>query len=454
MKLINRISGFILIIAIVNIKAIFTQNNTRETISNEEKIKKLEKQLNELDILYNNLLINLDNTKNQNEKAVNSLNESFNNLSKESQTNSNKALSQIQAIETYVKINENQKNDLINQNVDRNITIQENFYKYITFYGDKYSQLDEKITNEELVIELRKIINPQSGSLGFKLSDKLNQTMQKYFYLMVDEIMRSNNKNIDKMKKKIDNTINSVTSTLNDPLVSGLVDVIPYGTSVKNIVGTISGLVVNMFDDNNVKESFKEKILEKVKSYQTEVLKDISPIISFYDKMAKLDNQYELTLQNIRKDVSILGLELKEFCISLETPLKKIDPAFSIDKTEKNVYAITIKIADKFENICKDKTVNKNNLNILTNISNEVKNRSRVLYNRYREIQESKIIANNNFVLQFKEIINKSKITTNEESLSNQLEEKNNKLMQTMNQNHLNDKYQFEKYLDKIYELN
>lgn len=419
------------------------------------KVVELQKQLDDLNKLYTTLKVTMDGSQNQTDKGFQSLNKKLEDLSNESESKYSKVNSRAESIEKTVKISDEEKKKYLAQNVDRNQVVQENFYQYIKFYGDKYSQLDEKLTSEELSLELRKIINPQSGSLGFKLSDRLNETMKKQFYSMVDEVMKDEKDKKDHVKVKIDNALSAVTSTLANPVISDVIGTFPFGSSVKNIVGTVSGLIVNIFDNKQVKEEFKGRILEKMKTCQDAILKDLKDIISFYDKMAKLDNQYEISLQNIRNDVGILGIELKEFCTGLETPLKKVDASFAIDKT-RSVREISIQVSDKFDMLRSDKDMNTKYLSILTNVSFEIKNRSRDLYSRYRGIQESKIIANNKFVKQFTEIIGNSHVTTAPitTSLSDRLDAKNAELINKMNSNHAIDKIEFEKYLDKISELN
>ena len=443
----------ILIMFVFYTQWIIAQEDTKEKENLDKATTKLQKQLDELNKLYTNLRSTIEDNKNQTEQAVTTLKKTLTELSQETQSNYSTANNRVESIEKIVKISNEEKKKNLNQNVERNQAVQENFSQYIKFYGDKYSQLDEKVTSEELALELRKIINPQSGSLGYKLSDKLNGTMQTQFNLMVDEVMKNNNQEKANIKKKIDNALNAVTSTLNNPIISDVVGSIPFGSSVKNIVGTVSGLVVNMFDEKKIKKEFREKILERVMFYQKAVLNDLNDIITFYDKMTKLDNQYEISIQNIRNDVGILGIELREFCIGLETPLKKVDPTFSIDKT-KSIREISIQISDKFDELRKNQDVNMNNLNIITNLSFEIKNRSRELYNRYREIQESKILANNKFVGQFTEIIENSRVAASPQNLSQKLQKKNTELIDMMKRNHVLDKSEFEKYLDKITELN
>lgn len=179
----------------------------------------------------------------------------------------------------------------------------------------------------------------------------------------------------------------------------------------------------------------------------------MNEIIIFYDKMAKLYNDYQIALQAIRTDVDILGIELLEFCKSLETPLQKIDASFVIDQT-KSPREIAIQLSDKFESLKDNKSKIKDNLSIMTSVSIEIKTRSRTLYNRYREIQESKIYANNYFVGKFQKVVGESNINDITEDVVQKLADKNNELIEKMNNNHVIDKGEFEKWLVKIMELN
>lgn len=446
---------FSIIVLILSFSGTYSQVNK---ISEQRKkdsiaIVNLQNQINQINDLYKTLKTSIDNTKNQTDQGFQSINKKFEKFSESIETNYGKIDSRTEKIETNLKISDKEKNEFIAKSIDRNQVVQENFYQYIKFYGDKYSQLDEKVTSEELSLELRRIINPQSGSLGFKLSDRLYKVMKKNFYSMTDEIVVNSNKKKNDIKSKIDNTLQAVTSILDNEIVNDVVGIIPYGTNIKNIIGTVSGLMVNLFDSKLIKSEFQNKFLHKIKKNQETILSDMNEIIAFYDKMAKIDNEYQITLQTIRNDVDILGIELREFCISMETPLKKIDPSFSIDKT-KSIREITIQLSNKFELMEKDKKLIGNNLSIMTNMSSEIKSRSRILYNRYREIQESKINANNEFVKQFRDVIEKSKISANSNDLVEQLTKKNQELIDKMNKNHAIDKKEFEKWLVKISELN
>lgn len=83
-----------------------------------------------------------------------------------------------------------------------------------------------------------------------------------------------------------------------------------------------------------------------------------------------------------------------------------------------------------------------------------MKVRSRDLYNRYREIQELKIIANNKFVEDFNRIVKENNITVSPDIITKQLSDKNTELIDKMTTNHKIDKTEFEKHLNRIYELN
>ena len=160
-----------------------------------------------------------------------------------------------------------------------------------------------------------------------------------------------------------------------------------------------------------------------------------------------------MRLQNIRTDVGILGIELREFCLGLETPLKKIDPSFTIDNNL-TTREITIQISNKIDSFKGNAELNKSHLTTISNMAFEMKVRSRDLYNRYREIQELKIIANNKFVEDFNKIVKENTITTSPDIITKKLSDKNIELIDKMKINHKIDKAEFEKQLNKMYELN
>ncbi len=424
-----------------------------EELPTTNKEEELSKKIEELNQLYAILKKQIDSANEQLDNRVQSIDSKFEKLSESINRSYSKIDNRTGSIESKLKISEKEKIRNFTTSVDRNIEIQENFSLYIKFYGDKYSQLDEKVTSEELSLELRRIINPQSGSLGFKLSDTLYNILSKNLSNMVDEVMIDKKDKKDHVKERINNTVNVVTSILDNKVVNDVTGIIPYAYNIKSLIATVSGLVINLFDKKNLKNKYEERLTEKVADYQNKVISDLQPIISFYDNIAKLDNEYQITLQTIRNEVDILGIELREFCLSMEVPLQKIHPTQPIDE-DNSLRQITIQMSDLFEELKNDTQINKNNLAMLTNISLEIKNRSRDLYNRYREIQENKINANNEFVKEFGLIVKNSKVSLNTSDLTKTLSNKNIQLLEKMENNHIIDKIEFEKYLNRISELN
>lgn len=427
--------------------------NENENISDSLKIVKLQKEIVQINKLYKSLNGAAENIQNQTSQGFQSINDKLDMFSTEIESKYSTIKSRTDKIEEKAEISDDEREEYLSQSIDKIHTVIDNFYQYIKFYGDKYSQLDEKVTSEELSLEMRKIINPQSGSLGFKLSDKLYKSMSVNFNSLVDEIIVDKSKRKKSTKARIDNTLQVATSILDNKVVSNMIGMIPYGSNIKNIVSTASGLLLNIFDSKNIKPEFRNKLIDKVKKSQVDILDHMNEIIIFYDKMAKLYNDYQIALQAIRTDVDILGIELLEFCKSLETPLQKIDASFVIDQT-KSPREIAIQLSDKFESLKDNKSKIKDNLSIMTSVSIEIKTRSRTLYNKYREIQESKIYANNYFVGKFQKVVGESNINDITEDVVQKLADKNNELIEKMNNNHVIDKGEFEKWLVKIMELN
>ncbi len=421
--------------------------------STEKQIKELKKDIKELNKLYTSLQSSIENTKGETNSGIQSVNTKFEEFLERAHSSYSKLDNRTESIEKNLQISDSEKRKNFALSIVRNQDIQENFYQYIKFYGDKYSQLDEKVTSEELALELRRIINPQSGSMGFKLSDTLQHVLTSNYKALVDEVMINSDSKKAEMKDKIDGASKVVTSIMDNQLMTDVVGIIPYGSNIKSLIGTLSGLVINLFDKKNIKKEYQDQLVQKTIACQNSVFKDLKPIILFYDNMAKLDNDYQITLQTIRNDVDILGIELKEFCFALETPIKKVNPAFSLNKNN-NIREITIQLSEEFERIKNDEKSNRDHLFVMTNMSLEIKNRSRDLYNRYREIQESKINANNKFVDKFEQVVKISNIASNTDALVLKLSQKNKTLIEKMNVNHAIDKLEFEKKLEKISELN
>ncbi|WP_100615681.1 hypothetical protein [Confluentibacter citreus] len=428
--------------------SVFGQNEPKS----DNTIMELNAKLEALTKLYNSLKIQLDLTQTTFENSSTSVNSKVENVSKELDSKYSDLTSRADNVEQKLKITDIEKEEFQKQNITRNKEILENFHHYIKFYGDKYSQLDEKLTSEELAVEFRKIINPQSGSLGFKLSDKLQVALSKNYKDLIDKVMKDGSKK-NETQSKVSNILSTVTSVLDNPIVNDVTGIIPFASTIKSIIGTTSGLVLSALDPKEIKNEYKNTLLTEIKNSQTQILNELNQIISFYDHMAKLDNEYLMRLQNIRTDVGILGIELREFCFGLETPLRKMDPAFTLD-TNLTTREITIQISNKIEALKANSAVNKTHLVTISNMAFEMKVRSRDLYNSYREIQELKIIANNKFVEDFNRIVKENSITTSPDIITKKLSDKNIELIDKMKTNHKIDKTEFEKHLNKIYELN
>lgn len=442
----------LLFLIIISVSSLSYGQQSMEN-STEQQLKELKKDIKELNELYMSLQSSIESTKGETNSGIQSVNTKFEAFLERAHTSYSKIDNRTESIEKSLHISDSERKKNFALSIDRNQDIQENFSQYIKFYGDKYSQLDEKVTSEELALELRRIINPQSGSLGFKLSDTLQHVLTSNYKALVDEIMINSDSKKNDMKDKIDGASKVVTSIMDNQLMNDVVGMIPYGSNIKNLVGTLSGLVINLFDKKHIKKEYQDQLVQKIIACQNNVFKDLKPIILFYDNMAKLDNEYQITLQTIRNDVDILGIELKEFSFALEAPIKKVDPVFSLNKNN-NIREITIQLAEEFEKLKNDEKTNRDHLFIMTNMSLEIKNRSRDLYNRYREIQESKINANNKFVDKFEQVVKMSNIASNTDALVLKLSQKNKTLIEKMNVNHAIDKLEFEKKLEKISELN
>lgn len=411
----------------------------------------LQFQLDELRKLFNVLSIQLEQTQTSIEKGKTDVNTKVENIDKEIEAKFNGINSRTDNIEGKLKITDKEKEEFQLLSVSRNQIIEDNFAHFIKFYSDKYNQLDEKLTSEELAIEFRKIINPQSGSLGFKLSDKLQNILSANYNLLADKILKDGSKKVE-TKLKITDMLTVITSVLENPIVNDVTSIIPFASTIKSIVGTTSGLVYSNIDQKELKNEYRSTLMLEIKNSQDQIFNELSQIIAFYDHMAKLDNEYLMRLQNIRTDVGILGIELREFCLSLEPTLKKIDPSFSVNSSL-STREIAIHISNKIENLKNSTELNNKHLTIISNMTFEMKISSRELYNRYRETQELKIIANDKFVSDFNKIIREYSIAKSPDVVALKLSEKNKELIAKMKTNHSIDKSEFEKYLNKIYEL-
>src|SRR5690606_6738203 len=159
------------------------------------------------------------------ENTTTSVNSKLESVNLELGSKFNDLTSRTDNVEQKLKITDREKEEFQRQNVTRNKEILESFQLYIKFYGDKYSQLDEKLTSEEFAVELRKIINPQSGSLGFKLSDKLQESLSKNYKNLIDKVMKDGSKK-NETQSKVGNILSTVTSVLDNPIVNDVTGII------------------------------------------------------------------------------------------------------------------------------------------------------------------------------------------------------------------------------------
>lgn len=203
--------------------------NENENISDSLKIVKLQKEIVQINKLYKSLNGAAENIQNQTSQGFQSINDKLDMFSTEIESKYSTIKSRTDKIEEKAEISDDEREEYLSQSIDKIHTVIDNFYQYIKFYGDKYSQLDEKVTSEELSLEMRKIINPQSGSLGFKLSDKLYKSMSVNFNSLVDEIIVDKSKRKKSTKARIDNTLQVATSILDNKVVSNMIGMIPYG---------------------------------------------------------------------------------------------------------------------------------------------------------------------------------------------------------------------------------
>ena len=118
------------------------------------------------------------------------------------------------------------------------------FSDFSRFYGDKYSVMTRIVAQDALSVQMRNIVNPQSGALGFKLEDKVMEVMSKRFdALITDNVDPNQQKDV---KEQIKNSLQMVNVILKNDIADNIIGMIPYGSNVKSAICLVSSFALNI----------------------------------------------------------------------------------------------------------------------------------------------------------------------------------------------------------------
>ncbi len=224
----------------------------------------------------------------------------------------------------------------------------------------KTISLQSRIANANLQKNLREGINPQSGAVSDSLSKKLKASLSSNFKSAVSNISDSR-----VSEPQIVTITDSVSQTIEDPVVDDLISLVPFGETIKEGVRIVSGVVSSIFGSKDYKNGKDEKIKEELQTASNNVLKDFEGLIAYYEKLILLDNTYSDEIRSVRDQLAQINTALLEICDNLVNLIKKIDEAFSVESLLKaniagtNQYDIS-KIVDDLREQYDEKISEKN----------------------------------------------------------------------------------------------
>ena len=363
------------------------------------------------------------------------------------------------------EIREIQNEPALEEEKRNRIIIKEGFAPFIRKFGEDISDMRESIITEELSISMRKTINPQSGALGVKLSDMMDTILMKNFKALIDQNVKDSKK--EQTTKKVNNIIASVNSTLDDPLVENLTEIIPFASSIKGIVGTISGLASNIFDRKNLKPEREDNVIPDIKKVQKNVFEELKGYFQFYDKMANLDLEYRISLDALKSDLRKLEEEVQEFSFSFDKSIKGIDEnAYKTLKWENektgdkkedlNIRNITSSLSNVLESMTRESKTGQmqNHAKDYSNLSASIRRRTSSFFDDLKAIKGYRLTVNNEFQRKFLEVVEKANIKDfsedKKEGIKSSIQAEITKLNNEIQNGYKEDKKEYRKYLDRI----
>lgn len=330
--------------------------------------------------------------------------------------------------------------------------ILEAFADFARFYGDKYSVMTRTVAQDALSVQMRNIVNPQSGALGFKLEDKVMEVMTKRFESLVTENVDPNQQK--DVKEQIKNSLQTVNVILKNDIADNIIGMIPYGSNVKSAICLVSSFALNILSSDKIK--FKKNngaalVPSKIQETQTGIMNDLSEYITFYNRIARVDYDYQIKLKALSNDLYGLDTKVKEFALLMQQPLMSYRTDMVID-TAKSVIEITNDLGKAFDAILKNETWMKDHITELQVMCVQIQANARPLHSQYRTIQDIYTKTNNNMINEFQNAISETpKIAQNANNAMKSIKEVRAKIANETKAAQKIEAETFQKYLQDIY---
>ena len=353
-----------------------------------------------------------------------------------------------QALENYKAAREEDEKKRLQQYKN----ILDAFADFSRFYGDKYSVMTRIVAQDALSAQMRTIVNPQSGALGFKLEDKVMEVMTKRFEaLITDNVDPGQQKDV---KEQIKNSLQTVNVILKNDVADNIIGMIPYGSNVKSAICLVSSFALNILSSDKIK--FKKNngaalVPSKIQEVQTSIIADLSDYIAFYNRIAKVDYDYQIKLKALNNDLYGLDTKVKEFALLMQQPLMSYRTDMLID-TSKSVIEITHDLGKAFDAIGRNETWMKDHLAELQMMSVLIQANARSLHSQYRTIQDIHGKTNNDMINDFQNAISESpKIAQNANNALKSIKDVRTKITNETKSAQKVEAENFQKYLQEIY---
>ncbi len=353
-----------------------------------------------------------------------------------------------QALETYKTAREEDEKKRLQQYKN----VLEAFANFSRFYGDKYSVMTRIVAQDALSAQMRTIVNPQSGALGFKLEDKVMEVMTKRFEaLITDNVDPGQQKDV---KEQIKNSLQTVNVILKNDVADNIIGMIPYGSNVKSAICLVSSFALNILSSDKIK--FKKNngsalVPSKIQEVQTSIIADLSDYIAFYNRIARVDYDYQIKLKALNNDLYGLDTKVKEFALLMQQPLMSYRTDMLID-TSKSVIEITNDLGKAFDAIRRNETWMKDHLSELQMMSVLIQANARSLHSQYRTIQDIHGKTNNDMINDFQSAISESpKIAQNASNALKSIKDVRTKITNETKSAYKVEAETFQRHLQEIY---
>ena len=421
------------------------KNNIKQQIKNDTKVishedmekikKKFEKEINDLENYYNEVMKNkeeenekllkdIDNTLIQKDNEIQNMNNKLDEykLKLKNVTENNydmkKEIEDIQKTCNDMLIEKEQLNSKINSLINTN----KNLTKNINILNSK----KESLIDEE--IQTDKIINNKIKDLLLKNKISNNDINYNNYPKIISQLltnietmnndMITYNKKIQEIKGSIENISNSYEEKIKK--------IKDENTKLKNNIKKLSNENKKMIEINNNYKIEKENELKECKRKIEELLTRVQQITEDKNNFDEIRNNYENEINNLQKDNKILNMnnqslvsELKRIQGNYGNTEKNLNKTLSIMNKDNNIFTQIKKHMKKLDIIIDNDLVNINDNNFEYTINKaksegnkfqsmleEINNNPNVIINTETQLNKNnsnKSLSNNNI----SEIINK-----------------------------------------------